>query len=245
MYGTGTESSPITLDSDFEYDGDTWPVFHAVPMKSYDRTIRQPELLLGLPMELLRMVTDASNLSNVDRHSLKMTTHGLRNAGFETTTMSKSEYLLFNKQLEAGLPDRHHRLAQDLLCSHCLSFLPKSAFPDAHSKPSCTAPRSCLQCSIKNGHFNRRRFQLNRKEHFVCAGCKAEKPVPMLEDLGKDKVMKLWQRFGAFRWVELRVRMAKRRWCKDCWKAIDGFWDFAGEPGKMKEKFGPHESAEE
>ena len=240
--GSCTESSLITIDSDDEVLEQVDPIAHEDLPRPYDKTIKQPKLLLGLPIEVLKIITDASGLSNVDRHSLKMTTHSLRRAEFETTKMSKSEYLLFNQLLEAGLPNRRHLLAQNLLCTKCLSFLPKTAFPDARAKPLCLPPRVCVQCGIACGHFNRQRFWLGGKKYFACGACKVQKPVSALKVLDKNTQMRVWQRFGTLRSIEMRVKMDTRRWCKECWKTIESFWDFVGKAGKMKEVMRPYES---
>ena len=54
--------------------------------------------------------------------------------------------------------------------------------------------------------------------------------------------LKLWQQFGAFRSVELRLKVGReRRWCRACWRGIVGFWGYAGETARMREVFGPVE----
>ena len=238
MSGSGTQKSPIVLDSDVSDSENPALAVEETSSEPNDHDIKEPSLLLGLPVELLKIVADPSNLSNVDRHSLKLTTHGLRKAEFKTTPLSKSDYLLFNKTLEAGVPSRHHLLASSLLCTNCLSILPKSAFPDAHAKRVCMPPRSCLQCSITNGHFNRLCFKLHGKMNFACGACKEVKPLSLLEDLDEDTELKLCQKFGAFRSVELKLKVRSRRWCKGCWRGISGFWAYAKETGKIKEAFG-------
>lgn len=235
----GTKTSPILVDTDMESSSSSAPSVHQPSPQPQlcNKPIREPRLLLGLPIELLKIITNSTKLSNVDRHSLKMTTRSLRRAEFDTATMAKKDYILFNKQLEAGLPSRHCLLAQNLLCSKCLVILPKSAFPDSHARPACTPPRKCLQCSVTAGQFNRRRFLFGGEEHFVCGACKEVKLVSIMEDLDDELEMILWQRFGGFRTVALSVQMKKRRWCRQCWTTITGFWDFVREEGKMKEVY--------
>ena len=49
--------------------------------------------------------------------------------------------------------------------------------------------------------------------------------------MDKETQLSLRRSFGSWRAVDLRVKVAKRRWCKDCWKGASGLWGLIEEMG--------------
>ena len=58
-----------------------------------------------------------------------------------------------------------------------------------------------------------------------------------MKTVEKGTKFTVWQKLGDRRTVDFKVDVSERRWCKTCWKAMDGFWRFVGEKGKIKEKW--------
>ena len=72
----------------------------------------------------------------------------------------------------------------------------------------------------------------------MCEACKECKVVETeMATVQKGTEFCIWQKFGEIKDVELKVGVFGRRWCKTCWKTMDGFWKYIGEVGKMKERW--------
>ena len=204
----------------------------------------KPTFFNDLPLEIFNMIVDSSLLDNVDRRSLNMASKALQTSSINTTKPTTKEFHTFNQRFEASIPHfSTNPLAQVLLCQHCNKFHDRSKFPDAHAQRVCERiNRTCLRCAIKLGRLNKRCFKYRDKMHFICTACKESKVAETdMAPIEKGTEFTVWQKFGGSRDLELRVNVSERRWCKQCWKTMDGFWKYVGEKGIMREKW--HSSA--
>lgn len=241
MSGSGTEDTPFELEFEDSHSAkDISPVSKSSKRQSKGNKGKNPNFLNNLPLDIFTIIVNSPILTNVDRRSLKMTSKALQTSNIQTTNPTKEEFCLFNKRFEASIPHfSSNPLAQRLLCHVCNKYHRRTKFPDAHAQGVCKGRlRTCVRCSIKEGQLNKRCFKLGDKMQFVCQACKECKVVAThMATVDKGTEFTVWQKTGGMRDMELKVNVSGRRWCKTCWKAMDGFWAFVGQKGKMKESY--------
>lgn len=172
------------------------------------------------------MVTES--LDTIDHHSIRLSSKLLRATVGAPPLMSYEEFVEFHRRLEA----HSRRKLKDLFCSFCSNFIKstpsKTTFTDAQAAPNYRGRRACINCSIVNGHFDRRDVVIKKKKFFVCAGCKNILPHANEQTTVMDVLLTApfpYRDEGWGQGAEITISSGGKRWCKGCRMAIASLED--------------------
>ena len=180
------------------------------------------DLFSRLPNEVLHHIIVQSD--PIARHSVMLTCKRLRPFGQGVDgevapTLSRAEYIQFQKQLET----HSSRKLKHLYCASCNTFKKATAsrttFTDAHAVQNYSGRRMCLECAISQNYYNRRDVVIKKQKLFLCGGCRLLLPHEKEEKAVVDAVIT-----RAFAWhsdvwgqgAEITIGSGRRRWCKPC-----------------------------
>ncbi|KAF6236725.1 hypothetical protein HO173_005016 [Letharia columbiana] len=170
-----------------------------------------------LPVELLRFIT--ADLDPIAHHSLRLSRKSLRAHVDAPPLMSYGEYIQFHKQFEAHSP----RKLKELLCPFCNTFKKstpsKTTFTDAQAVQNYSGKRTCIECGIANGHYDKRDVVIKKKKLFVCGGCKLILPHEKEDKVVADVVFTKGYPYHDSGWgrgAEITLDSGGKRWCKLC-----------------------------
>lgn len=176
-----------------------------------------------------------ADLDPIAHHSIRLSCKILRAQVDVPPLMSHGEYTQFYKQLEAHSP----RKLRDLLCPFCMTFKgstpSKRTFTDAQAVQNHSGKRTCIECGIANGHYDRRDVVIKQKKLFVCGGCKLMLTHEKEEKVVADAVFTKGYPYHDSGWgrgAEITIDSGGKRWCKLCRVVIAGL----GDSGAVKVK---------
>lgn len=189
--------------------------------------------LTALPVEILRFIT--ANLDPIAHHGLRGSCPTLHLKVDAPPLMSHGEYIQFHKQYEA----HHRKKLSHLLCPFCNIFKKstpsKTTFTDAQAVQNYSGKRTCVECGIANGHYDRRDLVIKKKKLFLCGGCKLMLPLEKEDRVVAPVVMTKGYPYHDTGWgrgAEITFDSGGKRWCKTCRVVIANL----GDSGAMKMK---------
>lgn len=187
----------------------------------------------ALPIEIIRAIT--ADVDHIGQHSLMLSSTQLRRQLDTPPIMSHEEYIQFHKRLEAHSA---HKVTH-LLCPFCNTFKKptpaKTTFTDAHAVQNYSGKRTCIECGIANGHYDKRDVVIKGKKFFVCGCCKLVLAQDKEEKVVADVVTTKGYPRRDYMWgsgAEITIGSGGKRWCKPCRVAVAGL----GETGAIKVK---------
>ena len=111
----------------------------------------------------------------------------------------------------------------------------RATFTDAQAVPNLNGRRTCVDCGIASGHYDRRDIVINKKKHFLCRGCKGVLTLDKEEKVVVNAVFTEAYPYQGTGWgqgAEITIHSAGKRWCKPCRLVITNL----GDSGAVKVK---------
>ena len=177
--------------------------------------------LLTVANELLQSIV--AELDVITLHSVRLSGKELRRRVDTPAPMSEGEYVQFQKQFEAHTS----RKPRSLYCPSCNTFKnptpSKTSFTDAQAVRNLTGRRSCLDCAVANGHFDKRDVVIKKKHWFSCGGCKGLLSLDKEETVVTNAVIRKdfpWHDDHNGLTAEITIGSGGKRWCKPCRAAM-------------------------
>ena len=161
----------------------------------------------------------AGQLDAVSYCNLKLVCKGIDTWTKNPPKLSISEWQSFHSVFETQA--RRRRKLQNLSCLGCKKVLDKGLFSDIAARKTINKGRLCISCAIQKGSYDKRLIKVNGQEAFGCRGCQKAQP------LGEEDACLVedgrW--FEDFPEVSPGIFVASRgrRWCHDCWFAIQNY----------------------
>ena len=173
--------------------------------------------LLSVPNEVLQIIV--AELDVLSLYSIRLSGKELRRRVDTPPPMSVGEYVQFQRQFEAHAS----RKLRSLYCPSCNRFNSptpsKTSFTDAQAVRNLNGRRSCIECAINNGHFDKRDVVIKKKHFFSCGGCKTLLTLDKEETAVTNVVIRKdfpYHDDMNGRAAEITIGSGGKRWCKTC-----------------------------
>ena len=177
--------------------------------------------LTALPNELLHaIVADAGPIAY---YSVRLSCKSLHTSLAAPPSLSLDDYAQLQRQFEAHSPYK----PKNLYCQSCNVFKKstpsRTTFTDAQAVSNLSGERTCIDCGVANGHYNRRDVVIKKRKLFLCGGCKLllalDKEEKVITNVVFTKAY-TWRDDGYGKGAEITIGSGGKRWCKGCRAAI-------------------------